>query len=58
MWKKAWGVREKEEDVTAEGQDVDFLGDGGRCCGSFDVGDEAGVAEGVSVGFSGDRHDC
>lgn len=58
MWEEPWGVGEQEKDVTAKGQDVNFLSDGGRCCSSFDIGDEAGVAEGVSVEFCGGRHNC
>lgn len=49
--KETLGVGEEEEDVAAEGEHSDLLGDGGLCGGEVDVGDEAGVPEWVVVGL-------
>lgn len=43
-------MRKEKEDVAPEGEDVDFGGDLGRGGRGVDVGDEAGVAEGVGGG--------
>lgn len=58
MWEETRGVCKQKKDVAAEGENVNFFGDVGGCGGSFDVRDEAGMAEGVSVSFSRGRHGC